>query len=128
MHQQIQRLSDMLKKSDPALWDHLEREGCGNMFFTFRWLLVLFKREFSFAAIPKLWEVCWSRYLCEDFHLYFALALLTVSRTKVLQEKLAFDEILKFMQECSATVTLDTLLWRAEILFWKHSTAPIKEK
>ena len=28
-----------------------------NLFFCFRWLLVLFKREFTFEKIQRLWEV-----------------------------------------------------------------------
>jgi len=34
-----------------------ESKDCLNLFFCFRWLLVLFKREFSFETIQRLWEV-----------------------------------------------------------------------
>jgi len=37
------------------------------MFFSFRWLLVLFKREFPFDKVLKLWEVSLS--LLFLFHL-----------------------------------------------------------
>jgi Rab-GTPase-TBC domain len=34
-----------------------ESQESSNMYFCFRWLLILFKREFSFPDIMRLWEV-----------------------------------------------------------------------
>ena len=35
-----------------------ESHDSGNFYFCFRWLLIAFKREFSFSDIMRLWEVC----------------------------------------------------------------------
>ena len=34
-----------------------ESHESSNMYFCFRWLLIMFKREFSFPDIMRLWEV-----------------------------------------------------------------------
>jgi len=36
---------------------HAESQESSNMYFCFRWLLILFKREFSFPEIMRIWEV-----------------------------------------------------------------------
>ena len=35
----------------------LDSKNVSNMLFTFRWLLINFKREFSFESVKVLWEV-----------------------------------------------------------------------
>ena len=35
----------------------IEKHDSGNLYFCFRWLLICFKREFSFPDIMTLWEV-----------------------------------------------------------------------
>ena len=37
---------------------------------------MLFKREFSFAGILRLWEILWTELPCKNFHLRFCVALL----------------------------------------------------
>ncbi|CAD6974017.1 unnamed protein product [Tilletia controversa] len=45
---------------DAPLFEHFERIDALNLFFCFRWLLVLFKREFGFADVLRLWECVWA--------------------------------------------------------------------
>ena len=35
----------------------LDSKNVSNMLFTFRWLLINFKREFDFESVKTLWEV-----------------------------------------------------------------------
>lgn len=58
MKLQLQQLHTLLSVLDPEFTRYLDRHDSGNMFFCFRWLLVLFKREFSQEDIMRLWEVC----------------------------------------------------------------------
>ena len=39
------------------LMSFLESKGAEHLLFSFRWLLIDFKREFSFEMIKTLWEV-----------------------------------------------------------------------
>uniref|UniRef100_A0A4W6CFV3 TBC1 domain family, member 17 n=1 Tax=Lates calcarifer TaxID=8187 RepID=A0A4W6CFV3_LATCA len=57
MKQQLLQLSILLKALDPELCDFLDSQDSGSLCFCFRWLLIWFKREFSFEDILTLWEV-----------------------------------------------------------------------
>lgn len=59
MHRQITNLSKLIKTVDSQLYAFLESHDCLNFFYCFRWLLIIFKREFSFDNIQKLWDVLW---------------------------------------------------------------------
>jgi len=47
------------------IYVYAESQESSNMYFCFRWLLILFKREFSFPEIMRIWEVSWNACLCE---------------------------------------------------------------
>ncbi len=65
------------------------------MYFSFRWLLVLFKREFSFSNIMRLWEVLWTDLPCKNFHLLICVAILDGETDRIIESKFGFTEILK---------------------------------
>ena len=51
MHAQLLALQKLVQLLDPPLHAHLERHECLDFFFTYRWLLILFKREFTFDEV-----------------------------------------------------------------------------
>ena len=51
MHAQLAALNSLVQLLDPELHAFLEAKGCTNFFFCYRWLLVHFKREFSFEEV-----------------------------------------------------------------------------
>ncbi|KAG5221671.1 GTPase activating protein [Salix suchowensis] len=88
---------------------------------TFRWVLISFKREFSFDDVLKLWEVLWTDYYSIDFVLFIALAILESHRDMILRYLVEFDEILKYCNELSMTIELDSTIAQAEVLFLSFS-------
>ncbi|KOM35166.1 hypothetical protein LR48_Vigan02g131600 [Vigna angularis] len=56
---QLATLSQIIKTVDPKLHHHLEDLDGGEYLFAFRMLMVLFRREFSFADTLYLWELMW---------------------------------------------------------------------
>ncbi|KAE9589916.1 putative Rab-GTPase-TBC domain-containing protein [Lupinus albus] len=56
---QLSTLSQIMKTVDPKLHQHLEDLDGGEYLFAFRMLMVLFRREFSFADTLYLWELMW---------------------------------------------------------------------
>ena len=76
MHQQLLKMDRLLHWMDPSLYQHLQKTDSGNFFFCFRWLLVWYKREFAWKDMMTLWEVLWTDYLTDQFHLFIALAIL----------------------------------------------------
>ncbi|KAG5727673.1 GTPase-activating protein gyp7 [Termitomyces sp. T112] len=117
MKKQLSTLQQLVGIMDPELYKHLEKTDGLNLFFCFRWVLIAFKREFSFDDVLRLWEVLWTDYYSNDFVLFVALAVLESHRDMILRYLVEFDEILKYCNELSMTIELDTTLAQAEVLF-----------
>lgn len=76
MHKQLLTMDLLLQFMDPSLYKHFQRTDSCNFFFCFRWLLVWFKREFPWKDMLSLWEVLWTDYLTDKFHIFVALSIL----------------------------------------------------
>ncbi|KZS99265.1 GTPase-activating protein gyp7 [Sistotremastrum niveocremeum HHB9708] len=117
MKKQLSTLQQLLGIMDPELYRHLEKADGLNLFFCFRWVLINFKREFPFGDVIRLWEVLWTDYLSNNFVLFVALAVLESHRSVIIRYLVEFDEILKYCNDLSSTIELDSTLAQAEVLF-----------
>ncbi|GAP91726.1 putative GTPase-activating protein GYP7 [Rosellinia necatrix] len=117
MRNQLLTLDHLVAFMDPKLYAHLQKADSTNFFFFFRMLLVWYKREFKWMDTLHLWEVLWTDYLSSSFHLFIALAILDKHRDVIMAHLEHFDEVLKYMNELSETIDLETTLIRAEYLF-----------
>jgi len=117
MKKQLLTLQQLLAVMDPQLYRHLEKAEALNLFFCFRWVLIHFKREFAFEEVLRLWEVIWTSHYTKDFVLFVALAILESHRDVIMRYLIEFDEILKYCNELSGTIELDSTLAQAEVLF-----------
>jgi len=121
MKKQLLTLQQLISVMDPELYRHLEKTDGLNLFFCFRWVLIAFKREFPFDDVLRLWEVLWTDYYSNEFVLFVALAILESHRDMILRYLVEFDEILKYCNELSMTIELDSTLAQAEVLFLSFS-------
>ncbi|ORY28020.1 rab-GTPase-TBC domain-containing protein [Naematelia encephala] len=117
MKRQLSTLQQLIGVMDPELYAYLERTDSLNLFFCFRWILIAFKREFKFEDVIRLWEVLWTNYYSDHFVLFVALAILQSHRDVLLRYLTEFDEVLKYANDLSGTIDLDTTLAQAEVLF-----------
>jgi len=117
MKKQLSTLQQLISVMDPELYRHLEKTDGLNLFFCFRWILISFKREFPFEDVLRMWEVLWTNYYSHSFVLFIALAILESHRDVILRYLVEFDEILKYCNELSMTIELDSTLAQAEVLF-----------
>ncbi|KAL2207558.1 RabGAP/TBC [Sarocladium strictum] len=117
MRTQLLTLDQLVHFMDPKLWDHLDSTDSTNFFFFFRMILVWYKREFAWMDILRLWETLWTDYQSANFHLFVALAILEKHRDVIMTHLKAFDEVLKYINELSTTIDLESTLIRAEVLF-----------
>eukprot|EP00268_Persea_americana_P036537 TRINITY_DN3603_c0_g1_i1.p1 TRINITY_DN3603_c0_g1~~TRINITY_DN3603_c0_g1_i1.p1 ORF type:complete len:627 (-),score=103.60 TRINITY_DN3603_c0_g1_i1:790-2670(-) len=116
MHSQLFALSKLVELLDIPLHNYLKQADCLNYFFCFRWILIQFKRELEYGMTMRLWEVLWTHYLSEHFHLYLSVAILKRHRKKIMGEQMDFDTLLKFINELSGHLDLDSALRDAEAL------------
>ncbi|KAJ8124335.1 hypothetical protein O1611_g9305 [Lasiodiplodia mahajangana] len=117
MRNQLLTLDHLVQFMDPKLYAHLQKADSTNFFFFFRMLLVWYKREFKWMDTLHLWEVLWTDYLSSSFHLFVAMAILDKHRDVIMAHLQHFDEVLKYMNELSETIDLESTLIRAEYLF-----------
>jgi hypothetical protein len=117
MHVQLQTLYQLVQFLDPQLYLHFEQAECTNVFFFFRMMLVWFKREFEWLDIQRLWEVLWTDLYSGNFHLFIALAILEKHRHVIMNQLPHFDDILKYINELSTNIDLESTLVGAERLF-----------
>ncbi|KAK0268209.1 GTPase activating protein [Friedmanniomyces endolithicus] len=117
MRLQLTTLDQLCQLLDPTLYEHLQKLDSTNFFFFFRMLLVWYKREFSFPDILHLYEGLWTDYLSANFHLFVAMAILEKHRSVILEHLRGFDEVLKYVNDLSGTIDLESTLAGAEKLF-----------
>lgn len=117
MRNQLLTLDHLVHFMDPKLYAHLQSADSTNFFFFFRMLLVWYKREFKWMDVLHLWEVLWTDYMSSSFHLFIALAILEKHRDVIMVHLKHFDEVLKYVNELSNTMDLESTLIRAEALF-----------
>ncbi|KAJ9479125.1 GTPase-activating protein GYP7 [Pseudozyma hubeiensis] len=124
MKTQLVLLQKLISIMDPALYTHLEHTDSLNLFFCFRWLLVRFKREFTFDETLDIWEACWAAEPAEEggwglsrcFHLFCALALLELHRDYLTRYLEHFDEILQYFNSLTGDFHAETVIGKAEVL------------
>lgn len=92
---QLSNLKALLEFVDSKYSDYMERNDSSNMYFCFRWILILFKREFSFPDVMRLWEVLWTDLPCKNFHLLICIAILMMKKDDIIGNNYGFNEILK---------------------------------
>ncbi|KAF2238306.1 RabGAP/TBC [Viridothelium virens] len=117
MRRQLLTLDHLVQLVDPKLYLHLQKAESTNFFFFFRMLLVWYKREFEWLDVLRLWECLWTDWLSSNFHLFIALAILEKHRNVIMDHLQHFDEVLKYVNELSNTIDLQSTLIRAESLF-----------
>lgn len=123
MRNQMNTLNQLVQFMLPDLFKHLQKCESTDLFFFFRMLLVWFKREFEWNDVLTLWEVLWTDYYSGQFHLFFALAVLSDNERIIIQNLKRFDEVLKYMNDLSGSMNLSLLLIRSELLFLRFKRA-----
>ncbi|CAF0925791.1 unnamed protein product [Rotaria sordida] len=119
---QLSNLYTLLQFIDAELAKYLVENNANNMYFFFRWMLICFKREFSFDDVMYLWEVIWTDHVCRNFDLLICLAILISQKTVIMESKFGCTEILKFFNDLSCNLDLDTCLLSAEKLYIQLAT------
>ncbi|XP_052808211.1 TBC1 domain family member 15-like [Mya arenaria] len=132
MKTQLSQIHKLMQITDPELCNYLESHDSGNFYFCFRWILIHFKREFSFSDAQRLWEVFWTDRPCQNFHLLICLAVLDTEKTTLMENKFGLTEILKHINDMSMAIHLEETLKKSEGIFLqlksaKHLPDTIKE-
>ncbi|RCN51858.1 TBC domain protein [Ancylostoma caninum] len=133
---QMYQLRDLVMIVNPQLANYLgkfffslgflEGHQSDDMYFCFRWVLVWFKRELSFADTCKLWEVLWTGQPCPNFLLLVCVAILDSQMNTIIDNKFGLTEILKHVNDLSMHLVLDDVMTAAEAIFHQLSASQDK--
>nr|XP_023026580.1 TBC1 domain family member 15 [Leptinotarsa decemlineata] len=117
MKDQLNNLRTLLAFVQPQLVSYMDAHESGNMFFCFRWLLVWYKRELSQEDVMRLWEVMWTGYPCENFHLLIGVAILESQKRQIMENNCGFNEILKHINDLCGKIDMAVMLNKAEGIY-----------
>jgi len=123
MHAQLLALARLLEALDPPLFQHLQRVSADNVFFAFRWVLCLFKRELRYEDVLRYWDALWSGR--PDFLLFCCVAVLRWHKSTILDEALDFEEMLRLVQDLAGKIDVERMLQDARVLADSEQAAAI---
>jgi hypothetical protein len=84
IHSQFKRLSDMLYRHDPEVWQILEDLQINTQFYAMRWLMLLMTQEFPIPDVLRLWDSLLADPSRFNFLYYFCIAIILTVREPVL--------------------------------------------
>lgn len=126
---QLSRLREVIEVIDADLALYLAEKDASAMFFCFRWVLCVFKREFvdaakpatgesAYAAISRLWDTLWANYFVADrYHHFIALAMLEQHKDVIIEASMAWEEIIGYINDQAGQFDVDVVLVRAECYY-----------
>ncbi|KAH9600544.1 Small G protein signaling modulator 1/2 [Trypanosoma melophagium] len=114
MEVQFRALRALIRFFVPRLFTHLVSQHADDMGFCFRWLLMLFKREFPIDDAMLLWDVVISCPYTPHFELFVAAALLKAITPQILEQHLTYDELLKFANSTAGNINVHHLILLAQ--------------
>lgn len=110
MQKQLEAVEKLIEKFAPALYQHLRKHLAEGMTFCFRWLLILFKREFDVPQTMALWDTFLSCPFTPQFECFTTAALLRALSGQIVDQSLTYDELLKFSNRLAGNVDVTDVI------------------
>lgn len=113
---QLNKLRDLINRFSPLLGDYLKfNQDSDNLFFTYRWFLVLFRREFDGKEADRLWDVMMAAEACgvariEEYRIWVGLAMILSRKEEFMRSCSRFEDLLKYFNEMSGKWDLDEII------------------
>lgn len=104
---QFKTLRKLIEILDPPLYSHLAQLDSLHLFCSFRWILVLFRREFSFDDSQRLWDVLFTNYYTVHMHLFVCVAIFEHHRNDIMANVNTQDDLLKYAHNLALAMDLD---------------------
>lgn len=100
---QINELKNLIKRDEPQLANHFEKENLDFIQFAFRWMNCMLMREFKLNLIIRMWDTYLSNSPIgfSQFHIYVCCAFLRRFSSHIMD--MEFQDIIMFLQDTSKT-------------------------
>ena len=119
MKKELILLRRLIKLILPKFYRHILNMGPGaqDLLFAHRWLILMFKREWSDPKDSLLvWECTWSECKTKYMHLFIACAFIELYGQDPMVHKLDLDETLLYLTQVAGNADADEVLRRARKL------------
>eukprot|EP00040_Diaphanoeca_grandis_P015992 m.82276 g.82276 ORF g.82276 m.82276 type:complete len:630 (-) comp25503_c0_seq1:123-2012(-) len=121
----LSKLRTLLAYEQPELSDRLKLLDADYLFFTYRWFLLDFKREFETSEeVLLLWEATWANEIlhCENFTIFIALVLICHHKEKLLNCKSSNEIMRMFNNQTTELSAIDVVREAATIMMRLKTT------
>ena len=128
MQEQLGHLKSLLKVIDYEYYKFLKNRESDDLMFCLQWVLLLFKREFSFDELQKLWDVFFTNlpFLHCSFHLIFCIAVLINKKSTIMHKNnFDFSDVIRCVNDLQGKINLEESLEKAKKLFEKISSSKL---
>ncbi|VDO32885.1 unnamed protein product [Onchocerca flexuosa] len=114
----LKYLHELLKIFVPDFFTHVANLGSDalELMFVHRWILLCYKREFSEIDTLHIWETCWTHYRTSHFHLFIAVAIISIYGRDVIEQCLPNDEILLYFSSLAMHLDVTLVLKKVKCL------------
>lgn len=93
----VHKLSELIRRVDDPLYEHLQYQDALFIQFSFRWMNCLLMREFSLPLVIRIWDTYFSELeSLGSFHIYVCAAFLHQFSKQLIQ--LEFQDIMLFLK------------------------------
>ena len=72
----MKRLYDLIKATDPSVYQILDKQNLKPEFFAFRWLTLLLSQEFKLPDVIALWDVLFTQDELLDFLMFICCGMI----------------------------------------------------
>ncbi|GMT19332.1 hypothetical protein PFISCL1PPCAC_10629 [Pristionchus fissidentatus] len=101
----LSNLRSLVQVVDPHIFSLLSTSAdFTQLYFSYRWFLLDFKRELPYDGVFRVWETIWAcgHLQSKSFPLFFSLAMLTNYRDTILANNMDFADLIKFFNDMTA--------------------------
>ncbi|GMR42503.1 hypothetical protein PMAYCL1PPCAC_12698 [Pristionchus mayeri] len=113
MERCLSNLRSLVQVVDPQIFSLLSASAdFTQLYFSYRWFLLDFKRELPYDGVFRVWETIWAcgHLQSKSFPLFFSLAILTNYRDTILTNNMDFADLIKFFNDMTARHDVNRLL------------------
>ncbi|KAL3981612.1 Rab-GTPase-TBC domain family protein [Acanthocheilonema viteae] len=117
----LKYLRELLKLFVPDFLMHIANLGSDalELMFVHRWILLCYKHEFPENDLLNIWEACWTHYRTSYFHLFIAVAIISIYGNDIIEQCLPNDEILLYFNSFAMHLDGTVVLKKARGLLYQ---------
>lgn len=119
IERKMTQIRELLRLIDPHFYDYLGFHGdSAQLFFCYRWILILFKREFAFEDTLLVWEsIMTAPESPWPYEVFISVAILLITKESIQKNCSGFGETLAHLSSLTHSIDVQSVLEKADQLY-----------